>query len=150
MSHGPQSAAFLYGAVLSATASLLHIAIIAGGAKWYQFFGAGKKFVKAAEQGHGWHDVITLGIAIILALSAAYALSVLDSDLFQVKPLPAYKPVLSLITAAYLLRGAIGFLLLLMPQRIYSAPFLVISSAICLGIGAVHAVGLWELLTVEF
>ena len=33
MSHGPQSDAFFYGAACSATASLLHMAIIAGGAK---------------------------------------------------------------------------------------------------------------------
>ena len=150
MSNGPQSDPFFYGAILSATASLLHIATIAGGARWYQFFGTGKKFVKAAEQGHGWHDVMTLGIAIVLALWAAYALSVLDLDLFQIGPLPAYKLVLGLITAAYLLRGAIGFLFVLVPQRIYSAPFLVISSSFYLGTGAVHAVGLWELLTVEF
>jgi uncharacterized membrane protein len=147
MSHGPQSDAFFYGAVCSATASLLHVAIIAGGAKWYQFFGAGKKFTQAAERGHGWHDVVTLGIAIMLAVWAAYALSVLD---FGVPQLPADKVVLSLITAAYLLRGFGGFALLLMPKRSHSTRFIVLSSLICLGIGAVHGVGLWEFLTVEF
>jgi uncharacterized membrane protein len=147
MSHGPQSDAFLYGAVCSATASLLHIAIIAGGAKWYQFFGAGKKFTQAAKQGHGWHDVVTLGIAAMLAVWAAYALSVLD---YGVPQLPASKVVLSLITAVYLLRGLGGFALLRMPKRRHSTRFIVVSSLICLGVGAVHAVGLWELLTVEF
>jgi uncharacterized membrane protein len=147
MSHGPPSDAFLYGAVCSATASLLHIAIIAGGAKWYQFFGAGKKFTQAAEQGHGWHDVVTLGIAAMLAVWAAYALSVLGVG---VPRLPAEKPILSLITAAYLLRGVGGFALLCMPKRSHSTRFIVVSSLICLGIGMVHAVGLWELLTGEF
>jgi uncharacterized membrane protein len=147
MSHGPQSDAFLYGALCSATASLLHIAIIAGGAKWYQFFGAGKKFTQAAQRGHGWHDVVTLGIAIMLAVWAAYALSVLDVGVPQ---LPAANAVLSLITAAYLLRGIGGFALLLLPQRSHSTRFIVVSSLICLGIGAVHAAGLWELLTVDF
>lgn len=148
MSHGPQSDAFFYGAVCSATASLLHMAIIAGGAKWYQFFGAGKKFVQAAEKGHGWHDVITLGIACMLALWAAYALSVLD---YGVPPLPADNIVVSLITAAYVLRGVGGFALLLMPQqRSHSTRFIVVSSLACLGIGVVHLVGLWELLTGEF
>jgi hypothetical protein len=148
MSHGPQSDAFFYGAVLSATASALHMAIIAGGAKWYQFFGAGKKFVQAAEQGHGWHDVVAFGIAIVLAVFAAYALSVADYGVLA--PLPAYKVVLSLITAVYLLRGVAGFALLLAPRRSHSTGFIIISSVICLGIGAVHAVGLWELLTVEY
>jgi uncharacterized membrane protein len=147
MSHGPQSDAFLYGAVCSATASLLHIAIIAGGAKWYQFFGAGKKFTQAAKQGHGWHDVVTLGIAAMLAMWAAYALSVLEVGVPQ---LPAEKPVLSLITAAYLLRGVGGFALLLVPKSGYSTRFVVGSSLICLSVGVVHAVGLWELLTVQF
>ncbi len=148
MSHGPQSDAFFYGAVLSATASLLHIAIIAGGAKWYQFFGAGKKFVHAAERGHGWHDVVTFGIAVVLAVWAAYALSVADFGVLA--PLPGYKIVLSLVTAVYLLRGIAGFALLLVPQRSHSTGFVVISSLICLGIGVVHAVGLWELLAGEF
>ncbi len=142
------SDAFFVGAVCSATASLLHIGIIAGGAKWYQFFGAGKKFTQAAEQGHGWHDVFTLGIAIMLAIWAAYALSAAGAAMLA--PLPAYKVVLSLITAAYLLRGIGGFALLLMPKRSHSTRFIVVSSFICLGIGAVHAMGLWKLLTVEF
>jgi hypothetical protein len=141
------SNAFFVGAVCSATASLLHIAIIAGGAKWYQFFGAGEKFTRAAEQGHGWHDVLTLGIAIILAVWAVYALSA--SGAAMLAPLPAYKVVLSLITTAYLLRGFGGFALLLMPKRSHSTRFIVVSSLICLGIGAVHAMGLWELLMVE-
>jgi hypothetical protein len=148
MSHGPQTGAFLYGGACSAAASLLHLAIIAGGAKWYQFFGAGKKFTQAAEQGHGWHDVVTLGIASMLAVWAAYALSVTGLGLLA--PLPAHKIVLSLITAAYLLRGIGGFALLLMPQRSHSTRFIVVSSLICLGIGAVHAVGLWELFTFRF
>jgi hypothetical protein len=143
MSYGPQSDAFLVGAACSATASLLHIAIVAGGAKWYEFFGAGKKFTQAATQGHGWHDVVTLGIAAMLAMWAAYALSVADVGLLA--PLPAYKPVLSLITAAYLLRGVGGFALLLMPKRSHSTRFIVVSSLLCLGVGAVHAVGVWEL-----
>ena len=150
MSSGPQSDAFFYGAVLSATASLLHVAIVAGGARWYQFFGASRKFVKAAEQGHGWHDVVTLGIAVVLAVWAAYALSVLGLNLFWINPLPGYKVVLSLVTAAYLLRGVAGFLFLLVPRRSQSKQFIAVSSFICLGIGVVHSVGLWELLTVEF
>ncbi len=148
MSHGPHINAFLYGAVCSATASLLHIAIIAGGAKWYEFFGAGKKFTRAAEQGHGWHDVATLGIASMLAVWAAYALSAAGTAVLA--PLPAHKIVLSLITAIYLLRGVAGFALSLTPKRSHSTRFIVVSSLICLGIGAVHAVGTWELLMVDF
>jgi hypothetical protein len=147
MSHGPQSDAFFYGAVCSATASLLHLAIIAGGAKWYQFFGAGKKWVQAAEKGHGWHDVFTLAIAALLMVWAAYALSVLD---YGVPPLPADKIVLSLITGVYVLRGAGGFAMLWWPQRSHSTRFIVVSSLICLGIGIVHSVGLWELLFGEY
>ncbi len=106
--------------------------------------------MKAAEQGHGRHDVVTLGIAVVLAVWAAYALSVLGLNLFWINPLPAYKVVLSPITAAYLLRGVAGFLFLMVPQRRHSKRLIVVSSFICLGIGVVHGVGLWELLTVEF
>lgn len=146
MSYGPQSDAFLIGAACSATASLLHIAIIAGGAKWYEFFGAGKKFTQAAAQGHGWHDVVTLGIAAMLAMWAAYALSATGTSVLA--PLPAYKVVLSVITAIYLLRGVAGFALLLLPKRSHSTRFIVVSSLICLCIGAVHGAGLWELFRV--
>jgi hypothetical protein len=94
--------------------------------------------------------VVTFGIAVVLAIWSAYALSVLDLDLFWIKPLPAYKFILSIMTTAYLLRGMGGFLFLLVPQRSQSTRFIVVSSFICLGIGVVHSIELWELLTVEF
>ena len=39
------------GGVLSAAASLLHLAVIAGGPAWYRFFGAGEGMAQMAERG---------------------------------------------------------------------------------------------------
>ena len=47
------------GGVLSALASLLHIAVIAGGPAWYRFFGAGEGMARMAER-----DAVTHGMMI--------------------------------------------------------------------------------------
>jgi hypothetical protein len=144
MSHAIYNPALLIGAGLSALAALLHVGIIIKGAPWYRFFGAGKRFAQAAEKGHGWHDVVTLGVTAVLAAWAVYALS----GAGLIGPLPWLKLVLCMMTALYVLRGVLGFLLLLVPQRTHSTKFLVVSSAICLGFGGVHLLGLvqmWEI-----
>lgn len=125
------------GAALSAIAALLHVAIIVGGAPWYRFFGAGERFARAAERGEIWQHVATLGIAAVLALWAAVALSAAG----VIDRLPLLGWALVIITAIYLLRG-----LVLLPALVFArgkvTPFLVWSSLICLGYGVVHAVGL--------
>ena len=52
---------------------MLHLAIIAGGPDWYRFFGAGEGMARMAERGMLKPALITLGIAAILAVWAAYA-----------------------------------------------------------------------------
>jgi hypothetical protein len=138
MSHAVYNPVLMVGAGLSTLAALLHVGIIIQGAPWYRFFGAGERFAQAAEKGHGWHDVVTLGVTAVLAAWAVYALS----GAGLIAPLPLLKPVLCMMTAVYILRGVLGFLLLLVPQRKHSTRFLVVSSAICLGFGAVHLLGL--------
>lgn len=145
MSHAVSSynLALILGAGLSAIAALLHVAIVFGGAPWYRFFGAGEKFAQAALKGHGWHDVLTLGIAVVLGVWAAYAFSGAGAGLGL--KLPWLKEVLWLITAAYLLRGIGGFGLLVTRPTGHSVPFIVVSSLICLAIGVVHWVGIWQI-----
>jgi hypothetical protein len=154
MSHGYQGDALLYAGALSATAAVLHIAIVIGGAKWYRFFGAGERFAKAAEKGHGWHDVVTLGIAAVLAVWALYTLSWVDyCQICLVLPLQNDGPnqiVLAVITSFYLLRGVIGLVLLVTPQHMFGKWFMGISSLICLGIGIVHLRGLLDIWNVQF
>ena len=127
----------LTGAVLSAIAALLHIGIIVKGASWYRFFGAGERFARAAESGERWQDVVTLGIAAVLALWSAYALS----GAGVIAPLPWLKLALSLITAVYLLRG-LALLPALVVARDKVTPFLFWSSVVCIGYGVFHLLGL--------
>lgn len=123
-------------AALSALASLLHVGVIGGGADWYRFFGAGERMARLAEAGSLRPAVITLGIAAVLATWAAYA----ASGARLLRPLPLLRAALVAITVVYLLRG-----LALVPAALMPAlrtPFNLWSSAICLAIGMVHALGL--------
>ncbi|PKO34287.1 MAG: hypothetical protein CVU34_09380 [Betaproteobacteria bacterium HGW-Betaproteobacteria-7] len=126
----------LAAAALSAVAALLHVAIVFGGAPWYRFFGAGERMASAAEAGRAYPAIVTLGIALVLALWAAYALS--GAGLLA--PLPLLKWCLAAITAVYLLRG-LAILPLFIFARAQVTPFLIWSSVICIGYGVVHLVG---------
>ena len=131
-------------AALSGMASALHVAIIVGGAEWYRFFGAGEAFARAAESGEHWQDMVTAGIAAVLGLWAAYALS----GAGIIGRLPLLRVGLVLITAVYLLRGAV-----LLPALVLSRPpltfFVAWTSAISLAYGVVHLRGVvaaWRIL----
>ncbi len=60
------------GGVLSAIVSLLHVAVIIGGPKWYRFFGAGESFVQLAEQNSTYPNIITGTISVILMALSGY------------------------------------------------------------------------------
>jgi len=126
------------GGALSAVASALHLGCIAGGPAWYRFFGAGEKIARMAER--GWHAVpVTLLIAAVLAGWSAYALSGAGA----LPRLPLLRPALVAITAVYLLRGLIVLPIAIVRPAMLS-PFWLWSSAIVLGYGIVHAVGVWR------
>ena len=129
--------ALVAGALLSAIAALLHLAIIAGGPAWYRFFGAGERMARAAAQRRWYPALVTLGIAAMLAVWAAYALA----GAGVIGALPFLQAALVGITAVYLVRGvAYGPLVLARGGRL--TPFVVWSSAICFAYGVVHLVGL--------
>jgi hypothetical protein len=124
-------------AVLSGIAALLHVAIILGGAPWYRFFGAGERMAQDAATGRQYPAVVTSGIAALLSLWAAYALS----GAGVLPALPLLKLGLVGITAVYSARG-LAIIPLLALARNKATPFFVWSSLICVGYGAVHLVGL--------
>ncbi|MCH4225717.1 MAG: hypothetical protein LKF64_12030, partial [Alcaligenes faecalis] len=124
------------GAGLSLIAALLHVGVIIVGPSWYQLFGAGDRFVRAAQAGRWFPAVFTAGIALVLAVWAAYALSAAG----VIERLPLVRPALIGITSIYLLRGLLGPLALAGTGR--SRRFIMISSAICLVYGLVHLFGL--------
>ena len=125
------------GALLSASAAMLHLFIIVGGPDWYRFFGAGERFARAAAQGHYYPALVTTGIAAVLGIWSAYALSGAGA----ISPLPLLRPVLIAITAVYVVRG-LAFAPAVLAAGGRLTPFVLWSSAICLGLGIVHLVGL--------
>jgi hypothetical protein len=125
------------GAALSAIAALLHVCIVFGGPAWYRFFGAGEHMASGAAAGHLYPPVVTLLIACVLGVWAAYALS--GAGVLQ--PLPLLVLALPVITAVYLMRGLAALALFVFARRRLTA-FWVWSSLICLGFGVVHLVGL--------
>jgi len=125
------------GGWLSAIAAVIHLACIFGGPDWYRFLGAREGMAQAAERGEWWAAAITLGIAIVLAIWAAYAFS----GAGMIGRLPLLRTGLVVISAIYLLRG-----LALVPIAFSPAaqtPFNIWSSAIVLGYGIAYAVGTW-------
>jgi hypothetical protein len=125
------------GALCSAVAAILHLFIIIGGPAWYRFFGAGERFAAAAAQGRLYPTVVTVGISVVLAVWSAYALAGAGA----IRALPLLRPVLLGITAIYLLR-AVAFAPIVLAKGGRMTPFVVWSSAICLGFGLVHLLGL--------
>ena len=128
---------FLAAAALNAVAALLHLACIALGAPWYRALGAGEAMARLAAAGHPRPTLFALAVASVLLVWAGYALSGAGA----IRRLPLLKPVLCAITAIYLLRG-LGFVALMPYFAGNSLTFWVVSSAICLGLGLLHLIGL--------
>lgn len=131
--------ALIVGAVLSVLAAVSRVGVIVAGPAGYRLFGAGDRFVRAAEAGRVFPAVVTLGIAVVLVIWAFYALSGAQ----VIEPLPLLRPVLSAVTLIYLLRGVVGPFFLINTGR--STRFIVISSAVCTGFGLAHGIGLLQM-----
>jgi hypothetical protein len=125
------------GGFLSLAAALLHVAVIAGGPDWYRFFGAGEGMARMAEQGSPVPALVTLGIAALLAIWAAYAFA----GAGLMRRLPLMRTALVAITAIYLLRGLLIIPVLMKPD---AAAFDIWSSLIVLVYGIVYALGTWR------
>jgi hypothetical protein len=129
----------IVGGCLSLFASLMHIAIIFGGPNWYRFFGAGERFASEAQAGSWVPPLVTLGIATVLAVWAAYAFS----GAGWLPQLPLMRAALLAITAIYLLR-AFALLPALAFRPALVTPFIVWSSLIVLIYGLVYAMGTYR------
>jgi putative oxidoreductase len=133
----------LWGASLTTIASLLHIAIILGGPEWYRFFGAGERMARLAAHGSMVPPVMTGVIATILAVWALYGLS----GAGVIRRLPLLRLALMLIAAIYVARAILGIPLVLLVEHPYlnelraRMTFMVVSSAVCLGLGFCYAAG---------
>ena len=125
------------GGWLSAAAAALHLAVIAGGPDWYRFFGAGEEMARMAESGSPVPAAITLGIAAVLAVWAAYAFA----GAGLLRRLPLMRTALIAISFIYLLRGLLIVPVLLKPD---AAAFDIWSSLVVLVFGTVYALGTWR------
>jgi hypothetical protein len=139
VSQSPLNYWLIFGGILTAIAALAHIAIIIGGPDWYRFFGAGEGMARAAAQGRMMPTLITLGIATMLAIWAAYAFS----GAGLIVRLPLLRTALVLISGIFMLRALAVVPLLLTPTE-QSTTFWLWSSAIVLIYGLTYAIGTWR------
>ncbi len=139
MSQSPLNYWLIFGGILTAIAALMHIAIIIGGPDWYRFFGAGEGMARAAAQGRMMPTLITLGIATMLVIWAAYAFS----GAGLIVRLPLLRTALVLISGIFMLRALAVVPLLLTPTE-QSTTFWLWSSAIVLIYGLTYAIGTWR------
>ena len=123
---------------MSALASLLHLAVIVGGPNWYRFFGAGEEMARMAERGMIQPALITIGIAAVLAIWAAYAFS----GAGLIGRLPLLRTGLVVISLIYLARGLIIVPAWLMNREINTFGW--VSSLIVLGYGLAYLIGTWR------
>ncbi len=132
----PGKSWLIAAALLSAVASVMHLAVIAGGPDWYRFFGAGEEMARMAERGSPAPALVTLGIAAVLAAWSAYALSAAG----KIRRLPLIRTALVAISGIYLLRG-----LVLLPALAFNPGkvdvFMLWSSLIVLVYGLTYAIG---------
>ncbi|KZN52365.1 hypothetical protein, partial [Pseudoalteromonas luteoviolacea] len=110
------------------------------GAEWYRFLGVGEHMAQMAEHGLLEPAIVTSMIVLILTIWGFYGLSG-----FGILPrLQFQKLILGLIICALMFRG-IGFPLIMSRFPENSLTFWLVSSAICLIMGACFAVGTWSL-----
>lgn len=129
----------LSAALFCFIAALAHAGCIVFGGDWYRFFGAGEEMARMAEQGRWYPSVVTSGIVIVLLIWALYGLSGSGA----IKRLPLTRLALVVISGVFLLRGfSFVGLMPLFPEN--SLAFWIVSSAICLSIGLLFAVGTFQ------
>jgi hypothetical protein len=116
-------------------ASLLHVACIFGGPDWYRFFGAGESIAQADARGEWTPAILTTGIALVLAIWAAYAFA----GAGLIRRLPPMRTALVTISSIYLARGL--FIIPVMIEAPARTPFNIWSSLIVLAYGVIHAWG---------
>jgi hypothetical protein len=140
--HDIGTSAFVGAGLLNLAASMAHLACIALGPRAYRLMGAGGRLVRAVEAGKTGPALVTLAIAGMLLVWAAYAFSAAGVGL----RLPFTEPVNLAIGVVFLSR-AFAFPLLkpLFPDN--SVTFWRVSSGICLLLGVLHVSGVFALWT---
>jgi hypothetical protein len=129
----------IIGSIGSAIAALAHLGCIIFGGDWYRFFGAGEQMAKMADAGHWYPTVVTSIIVLVLSLWCLYGLSG-AKIIFR---LPLLKLGLIVISLIYLVRGVAFFAIVPMfPENSFT--FWLVSSGICLTMGILYSVGIFQ------
>ena len=133
---GSGRTALVLAGVGSIVASLAHLACIVGGPDWFRAMGAGERMARMVERGAIMPLVVTVFIAAVLAVWAAYALSAAG----LIGRLPLTRLALTAITTVLLARG----LLVFVPgfwRPDLSLEFKTWSSVATLALGVLFAIG---------
>jgi hypothetical protein len=131
--------ALLYiAALLTFCAALLHFVCVFWGTNGFRFLGAGKSIVQMVERGHWYPNFTAIAVGLILTVCATYAFFAAKG----IQVLPFTKLILSLVAAVFLIRG-LAFPWLKSKFVGNSDLFWYISSAFCLILGSLYAVGIY-------
>lgn len=128
--------ALILAGVLTSLAAIAHLGCLFFGASAFRLMGAGERVARAVEAGKLQPIFVTVGIAALLSVWAAYAFSVAG----LIGPSPFGKFMLPAISAVFLAR-AFGFPLLKSAFPENSKTFWWVSSGICLLLGGLYAWG---------
>jgi hypothetical protein len=130
----------------TAVGALLHVAIAFGGPGWYAFFGAPAGLVALAATDSLRPAISCVIIATILLACSAFAFS----GAGVIRRLPGVRAVLALVGVGLVVRGVTFVpIVALRPERLYGFcgkcqevnSFVIVTSAICLVVGAGYLVG---------
>lgn len=125
-------------ALLTFCAALLHFVCVFWGANGFRFLGAGKSIVQMVERGHWYPNFIAIAVGLILTVCATYAFFTAKG----IQVLPFTKLIFSLVAAVFLIRG-LAFPWLKSKFVGNSDLFWYISSAFCLVLGSLYAIGIY-------
>ena len=117
----------------------LHFGCIVFGAEWYRFLGAGEHMAQLAARGDPYPTTVTGAIILVLLVWSAYAFS----GAARMQWLPFRRTLLCLIASILVARGlGFAFLMPVFPDN--SLTFWLVSSSLCLLLGMLYAVGIWQ------
>ncbi|WP_301003532.1 hypothetical protein [Arsukibacterium sp.] len=133
----PKNRYLIAAALCCIAAAVAHLGCIVFGGDWYRFFGAGEQMAVLAEQGDPRPAIVTSGIVTVLLIWALFTLS----GAGVIRRLPLLRTALCVVSVIFLLRG-LGFVIIMPLFPGNSLTFWLLSSAICLTIGVLYAIGI--------
>jgi len=138
--HSLPSTVLYIAALLTFFAALLHFVCVLWGANGFRFLGAGKSIVQMVERGHWYPNFTAIAVGLILTVCSIYAFFAARG----IHILPFTKIILSMVAIVFLIRG-FAFPWLKSKFVGNSDLFWYISSSFCLILGALYAIGVFNL-----